>query len=70
MGRIHMIASTQVSDSVPEAMGGELKVEALQPEIDLRGRPPTLFKREQLQQLYNLGRQWDGPDRGLVLCSA
>jgi len=34
IGRIHMIASTQVSDSVPEAMGGQLRVEALQPEID------------------------------------
>ena len=55
-----MIASTQVSDSVPEAMGAELRVEALQTEIDLRGRPPTLFKRELLQQLYNLGaaKEW------------
>ena len=65
-----MIASTQVCDSMPEAVGCQLRVETLQPEIDLRGRPPTLFKRELLQQPYNLGRQRDGPDRSLVLCGA
>ena len=40
-----MIAFTQVSDSVPEATGGQLRVEALQPEIDFRGRTPAFFKR-------------------------
>ena len=70
VSRIHVIASTQVCDSVPEAVACQIRIETLQPEIDLRGRPSALFKRELLQQLYNPLRQWDGPDRGLVLCGA
>ena len=55
---------------MPKAMGCQLRVEALQPEIDLRCRPPTLFKRELLQQLYNIEWQRDSPDRSPVLRGA
>ncbi len=65
-----MVASTQVCNSMPEAVGRQLRIEAFESDVELRCGTPTFFKRELLQQLYNLGRQRDGPDRSLVLCGA
>ena len=58
-----MIGSTQVCDSVPEAVGRQLRIEAFESDVELRCGTPTLFKRKLLQQLYNLGRQRDSPDQ-------
>ena len=70
MSRIHTIAFTQVCDSVPEAMGRQLRIEAFESDVELRCVTPNLFKKELLEQLYNLGRQRDSPGRSLVLCGA
>ena len=60
-----MIASTQVCDSVPEAVGRQLRIEAFESDIDLRCSTPTLFKGEMLQQVHNPWRQRNGSDRSL-----
>ena len=65
-----MIASTQVCDSVPEAVGRQLRIEAFESDVELRCSTPTLFKRELLQQLHNIGWQRDSPDRSLVFRGA
>ena len=70
VSRIHMIASTQVCDSVPETVGGQLRIEAFEPDVELRCSPPPLFKGELLQQVHNPLWQRNGPDRSLVLCGA
>ena len=65
-----MIASTQVCDSVPETMGRQLRIDAFESDIELRCCTPTLFKGKLLQQFHNPLRQWDCPNRSLVLCGA
>ena len=49
-----MIASTQVCDSVPEAVGRQLRIEAVESDVELRCSTPTLFKGELLPQVHNL----------------
>ena len=45
---IHLIAPTQVCDAMPKAVSCQLRIDAFEPDIDLRCRPPTLFKRKLL----------------------
>ena len=70
VSRIHVIASTQVCDSVPEAVACQIRIEAFESDVELRCSTPTLFKGELLQEVHNPLRQRNGPDRSLVLCDA
>ena len=65
-----MIVSTQVCDSVPEAVACQIRIEAFESDVELRCSTPSLFKGELLQQVHNPLQQQDGPDKKLVLCSA
>ena len=50
-----MIVSTQVCDSMPEAVACQIRIEAFESDVELRCSTPTLFKGELLQQPYGKG---------------
>jgi hypothetical protein len=64
---INVIVSTQVCDSVPEAVACQIRIEAFESDVELRCSTPTLFKGELLQKLQYLWRQRNSSDRGFVL---